>query len=196
MMQRPQQCGTADPRRAPFSPRRARQLLVEIGQCLRQCRAEALDRESTLFRLATTVDGIYVPQFYDAPGGCVPGLQEVWDVAPCGALRLGAPPASALPLLAGTPASTLSCLLPCRSWGGAVFPNREGVPPRVKRRVCAPDPFQQARRAVGASGGWRQAGCCGVVQQCTLSSEHTRPACLALIHRSAWSPLWIPCTTA
>ena len=28
-------------------------------------------------------------------------------------------------------------------WGGAVFPVREGVPARVTRRVCAPDPFQQ-----------------------------------------------------
>ncbi|PSC72413.1 Radical SAM domain [Micractinium conductrix] len=73
------------------------ELLVEIGQCLRRCRAAGLDRDSTLFSLATQVEGVYVPQFYDAPGG----------------------------------------------WGGAVFPNREGVPPRVKRRVCAPDPFQQ-----------------------------------------------------
>ena len=29
------------------------------------------------------------------------------------------------------------------SWGGAVFPIREGVPERIQRRVCAPDPFQQ-----------------------------------------------------
>lgn len=28
-------------------------------------------------------------------------------------------------------------------WGGAVFPIKEGVPPRIRRRVCAPDPFQQ-----------------------------------------------------
>jgi hypothetical protein len=28
-------------------------------------------------------------------------------------------------------------------WGGAVFPVKEGVPPRIKRRVAAPDPFQQ-----------------------------------------------------
>lgn len=28
-------------------------------------------------------------------------------------------------------------------WGGAVFPNREGIPARPLRRVCAPDPFQQ-----------------------------------------------------
>jgi radical SAM superfamily enzyme YgiQ (UPF0313 family) len=45
--------------------------LVEIGDCLRQCRLEGLDREGTLFRLATTVDGVYVPQFYDPPKGCV-----------------------------------------------------------------------------------------------------------------------------
>ena len=43
--------------------------LVEIGQCLRQCRAEGLDRDATLYRLATSVEGVYVPQFYDAPGG-------------------------------------------------------------------------------------------------------------------------------
>ena len=73
------------------------ELLVEIGQCLRRCREQQLDRETTLFKLATEVEGVYVPQFYDAPAG----------------------------------------------WGGAVFPIREGVPPRVKRRVCAPDPFQQ-----------------------------------------------------
>ncbi|KAI3428063.1 hypothetical protein D9Q98_006447 [Chlorella vulgaris] len=73
------------------------ELLVEIGQCLRQCRADKLDRESTLHRLATSVEGVYVPQFYDAPAG----------------------------------------------WGGAVFPIKEGVPARIKRRVCAPDPFQQ-----------------------------------------------------
>lgn len=32
---------------------------------------------------------------------------------------------------------------PSRSFGGAVFPIKTGVPERVKRRVCAPDPFQQ-----------------------------------------------------
>ena len=31
----------------------------------------------------------------------------------------------------------------CRRWGGAVFPLKEGIPPRIKRRVCAPDPYQQ-----------------------------------------------------
>ena len=30
----------------------------------------------------------------------------------------------------------------CR-WGGAVVPIREGVPPRIRRRVATPDPFQQ-----------------------------------------------------
>ena len=43
---------------------------MEIGQCLRACRAERLDREATLFRLATSVEGVYVPQFYQAPEGC------------------------------------------------------------------------------------------------------------------------------
>lgn len=42
---------------------------MEIGQCLRQCRAEGLDRDATLYRLATSVDGVYVPQFYEAPDG-------------------------------------------------------------------------------------------------------------------------------
>lgn len=45
------------------------ELLVEIGQCLRRCRADGLDRESTLHRLATEVEGVYVPQFYQAPDG-------------------------------------------------------------------------------------------------------------------------------
>lgn len=28
-------------------------------------------------------------------------------------------------------------------FGGAVYPNKEGIPPRIRRRVCSPDPFQQ-----------------------------------------------------
>ena len=28
-------------------------------------------------------------------------------------------------------------------WGGAVYPIKEGVPTRILRRVCAPDPFRQ-----------------------------------------------------
>ncbi|GAB4820873.1 hypothetical protein N2152v2_007919 [Parachlorella kessleri] len=73
------------------------EVLAEIGHCLKQCRAEGLDREAVLFRLATSVEGVYVPQFYEAP----------------------------------------------RGFGGAVFPVKEGVPAKIKRRVCAPDPFQQ-----------------------------------------------------
>ena len=38
------------------------ELLVEIGQCLQRCKAERLDREATLLRLATSVEGVYVPQ--------------------------------------------------------------------------------------------------------------------------------------
>lgn len=72
-------------------------LLVEIGRSLRRSRAAGLDREATLFALATGVEGVYVPQFYSSPDG----------------------------------------------WGGAVFPIKEGVPARVRRRVCAPDPMQQ-----------------------------------------------------
>ena len=45
------------------------EVLVESGQCLQRCRAEALDRDATLLRLATTVEGVYVPQFYEAPNG-------------------------------------------------------------------------------------------------------------------------------
>ncbi len=44
-------------------------LQAEIGHCLKQCRAEGLDREAVLFRLATSVEGVYVPQFYEAPRG-------------------------------------------------------------------------------------------------------------------------------
>jgi hypothetical protein len=47
-------------------------LLVEIGECLKQCKAEGLDRVETLFRLATSVDGVYVPQFYQSiEGACL-----------------------------------------------------------------------------------------------------------------------------
>lgn len=60
-----------------------------------------MTREETLFALATKVEGIYVPMFYDQ----IPG------------------------------------------YGGAVFPNREGVPEKVRRRVSTPDPFMQARVA-------------------------------------------------
>ena len=42
---------------------------AEVGECLKQCRAERLDREGTLLRLATTVEGVYVPQFYESPAG-------------------------------------------------------------------------------------------------------------------------------
>jgi radical SAM family uncharacterized protein/radical SAM-linked protein len=73
------------------------EVLIEVGECLKSCRREGLDRVETLFRLATEVKGIYVPQFYEeAPG-----------------------------------------------FGGSVYPIREGVPGKVVRRVCAPDPFQQ-----------------------------------------------------
>ncbi|KAG2437314.1 hypothetical protein HXX76_005971 [Chlamydomonas incerta] len=73
------------------------ELLVEIGQCLKSCVADGLDRRSSLLRLATQVEGVYVPQFYEAPPG----------------------------------------------FGGSVVPVVDGVPARVKRRTCQPDPFQQ-----------------------------------------------------
>ena len=72
-------------------------VMVEIGDCLKKCKKERCNREETLFRLATEVEGIYAPRFYDAPPG----------------------------------------------WGGAVFPIREGVPARCKRRVADPDPLLQ-----------------------------------------------------
>eukprot|EP00898_Chlorokybus_atmophyticus_P001515 jgi/Chlat1/2364/Chrsp17S02639 len=43
--------------------------LPEIGQCLKGCKAKGLSRIETLYRLATTVKGVYVPQFYEAPAG-------------------------------------------------------------------------------------------------------------------------------
>ena len=72
-------------------------IMPEIGECIKRCKREKLNREETLFRLATEVVGVYVPRFYDSPPG----------------------------------------------WGGAVFPIREGVPERVKRRVADPDPTLQ-----------------------------------------------------
>ena len=54
-----------------------------------------LNRTDTLFKLAASVRGIYVPQFYDRLEG----------------------------------------------FGGAVYPNREGIPPKVARRVAMPDPL-------------------------------------------------------
>mmetsp|Transcript_11804 Transcript_11804/g.28601 ORF Transcript_11804/g.28601 Transcript_11804/m.28601 type:complete len:1155 (-) Transcript_11804:126-3590(-) len=72
-------------------------IMPEIGECLKRCKREKLNREETLFRLATEVDGVYAPRFYDSPPG----------------------------------------------WGGAVFPIREGVPPRIRRRVSTPDPMAQ-----------------------------------------------------
>jgi hypothetical protein len=45
------------------------EVLVEIGECLKQCKADRLDRVETLFRLATSVEGVYVPQFYQSIEG-------------------------------------------------------------------------------------------------------------------------------
>ncbi len=69
------------------------ELLVEIATCLKQCKQEQLDRDATLFRLATTVKGVYVPQFYERyegcvclggeDGGCVYGWVGVWWVGVC-----------------------------------------------------------------------------------------------------------------
>lgn len=42
---------------------------MEIGQSLQRSRRLDADRLTTLYRLATEVPGVYVPQFYDAPEG-------------------------------------------------------------------------------------------------------------------------------
>jgi radical SAM superfamily enzyme YgiQ (UPF0313 family) len=45
------------------------ELLVDIAECLRTCKRECLSRADSLLRLARTVPGVYVPQFYVAPKG-------------------------------------------------------------------------------------------------------------------------------
>eukprot|EP00271_Cylindrocystis_brebissonii_P008744 TRINITY_DN23231_c0_g1_i1.p1 TRINITY_DN23231_c0_g1~~TRINITY_DN23231_c0_g1_i1.p1 ORF type:complete len:1124 (-),score=218.73 TRINITY_DN23231_c0_g1_i1:324-3695(-) len=53
--------------------------LPEIGRCLETCKEEGLSRRDTLFRLATTVKGVYVPQLYQhlpGWGGAVFPLEE------------------------------------------------------------------------------------------------------------------------
>ena len=72
-------------------------VLPEIAESLKKSKRAKLTREETLYRLACDVEGVYAPQFYDAP----------------------------------------------RGWGGAVFPIREGVPERPRRRVATPDPMLQ-----------------------------------------------------
>jgi radical SAM superfamily enzyme YgiQ (UPF0313 family) len=59
------------------------ELLAEIAVCLQRCKSQGLDRDATLFQLATTVPGVYVPAYYEAPegfGGAVfpsrPGVPE------------------------------------------------------------------------------------------------------------------------
>lgn len=56
------------------------ELLVEIGACLRGCRSDGLSRDEALFRLATTVRGVYVPQFYEPAEGCGLPLLFCFDV--------------------------------------------------------------------------------------------------------------------
>ena len=54
-------------------------IMPEIGECLKKCKREKLNREETLFRLATEVVGVYVPRFYDSPpgwGGAVFPIRE------------------------------------------------------------------------------------------------------------------------
>ena len=99
------------------------ELLVEIGGCLKQCRRERLTRRETLYRLATTVVGVYVPQFYDTVR--VPTSDSDSDNNN---------------KVAGDQNTKTKTVV---GFGGAVFPIVEGVPARVKRRVATPDPFQQ-----------------------------------------------------
>ena len=54
-------------------------IMPEIGECLKKCKKDKLNREETLFRLATEVVGVYVPRFYDSPpgwGGAVFPIRE------------------------------------------------------------------------------------------------------------------------
>jgi len=54
-------------------------IMPEIGECLKKCKKDELNREETLFRLATEVVGVYVPRFYDSPpgwGGAVFPIRE------------------------------------------------------------------------------------------------------------------------
>lgn len=59
-----------------FSIGDGEEALPEIGRCLERCKAEGLDRETTLFRLATEVKGVYVPQFYQPLGAAVYPVKE------------------------------------------------------------------------------------------------------------------------
>eukprot|EP00959_Pyramimonas_sp_CCMP1952_P034148 715731-Pyramimonas_sp.AAC.1 len=39
------------------------------SECTTKCKEEKLSRVETLFRLCTSVEGVYVPMFYDSPPG-------------------------------------------------------------------------------------------------------------------------------
>jgi len=67
-------------------------LLPEIGRCLQTCKADGLDRVETLFRLCTTVRGVYVPMFYDSPPGWGGAVYPVREGVPARVLRRVAPP--------------------------------------------------------------------------------------------------------
>ena len=84
---------------------------------------------------------------------------------------------------------------PCR-WGGAVFPIREGVPPRVKRRVCAPDPFQQVPAPPPLPASFCPPPPCPRIFVPSRTPAHlVRAPPLRLRCRSGWCLLWTQCTT-
>ncbi len=60
-----------------------------------------------------------------------------------------------------------------------MFPIEEGVPARIKRRTCQPDPFQQASAGSGAVCA------CGLAFACSMAVCCARPldvsACVNLI---------------
>ena len=64
----------------------------EIGECLKRCKRERLNREETLFRLATEVRGIYVPRFYDSPKGWGGAVYPIREGVPERVLRRVADP--------------------------------------------------------------------------------------------------------
>jgi len=68
------------------------ELLVEVGQCLETCCAEALSRRESLLRLARTVPGVYVPQFYEAFEGFGGAVFPVEEGVPARVVRRVATP--------------------------------------------------------------------------------------------------------
>lgn len=89
------------------------------------------------------------------------GAPKVWELlartAGTGRQAIVAGATASACRLAGAAPARL-CHLPChhlyQGFGGSVVPVVDGVPARVKRRTCQPDPFQQV-------GGWVLGGWLG-----------------------------------